>query len=167
MRISHDMLRGALALIRAYPDRYLARTRLGIYEFFQPGPRRLFGWHALNEPRLRPWIEAWNRWLFLSGVVGGSALDTPNLLMLIWPACVLFALVRASSRSPERPAFAFIAITLLWVFLLTNLLVLDENDRVRWETDPLLAVLVATGLSAALRKYARTRRPPAVTARTA
>jgi len=107
------------------------------------------------------------QWLFLSGVVGGSALDTPNLLMLIWPACVLFALVRASSRSPERPAFAFIAITLLWVFLLTNLLVLDENDRVRWETDPLLAVLVATGLGAALRKYARARRPPAVTARTA
>lgn len=165
VRVSHDMLRGALALIRAYPDRYLARTRLGIYEFFQPGPRRLFGWHAVNEPRLRPWIEAWNRWLFLSGVVGGSGLDVPNLLMLIYPASVLFALMRAWSRSPERPVFAFIATTLLWVFLLTNLLVLDENDRVRFETDPLLAVLVATGLSAALRRVLHGRRR--ATARTA
>ena len=166
-RISHDMLRGAIALIRAYPDRYLARIRLATYEFFQPGPRRLFGWHRANEPRLRPWIEAWNRWLFLSGLLGGSGLDVPNLLMLVYPASVLFALVRARSRAPQRAAFAFMAITLLWVFLLANLLVLDENDRVRFETDPLLAVLVATGLSAALNRYARTRGPPRATARTA
>jgi hypothetical protein len=93
----------------------------------------------------------------------------PNLLMLIWPASVLFALVRAWSRSPERPVFAFIAITLLWVFVLTNLIVLDENDRVRFETDPLLAVLVATGLSAALRRVlaARNRTSRGATARTA
>jgi hypothetical protein len=166
-RISHDMLWGALALIRAYPGRYLARVRLGVYEFFQPGPRRLFGWHRVEEPRLRPWIEAWNRRLFLSGLLGGSGLDVPNLLMLIYPTCVLFALARAWSRSPHRAAFAFVAITLLWVFVLTNLLVLDENDRVRFETDPLLAVLVATGLSAALRRFARARTPPMPTARTA
>ncbi len=166
-RISHDMLRGALALIRAYPDRYLARIRLGTYEFFQPGPRRLFGWHRMNESRLRPWIEAWNRWLFLGGLLGGTGLDVPNLLMLIYPASILFALARASSRSPQRATFAFIAISLLWVFVLTNLLVLDENDRVRFETDPLLAVLVATGLSAALGRYARTRSPPDATTGTA
>src|SRR5262249_52535420 len=105
----------------------------------------------------------------LRGVVEGYALYAPNLLMLIYPASLLFALVRAWSRSPERPVFAFIAITLLWVFLLTNLLVLDENDRVRFETDPLLAVLVATGLSAALRRLlaARTRTPRGPIARTA
>jgi len=55
------------------------------------------------------------------------------------------------------------------VFLLTNLLVLDDNDRVRFETDPLLAVLVATGLSATLRRVlaAGNRTSRGATARTA
>ena len=76
-----------------------------------------------------------------------------NLWLLIFPALVGFGLYRVfRGEASERPVFAYAVTTILWVTLTSNLIEIGENDRMRWEVEPLLTVLLG---SAVMSVYSR------------
>jgi hypothetical protein len=81
-----------------------------------------------------------------------------NLWLLGFPALLAFASYRAlrgdASRQPDaRPVFAFLLVTVVWVTLTSSLIEIGENDRMRWEVEPLLMVLLATAATAVYRRF--------------
>jgi hypothetical protein len=65
-----------------------------------------------------------------------------NVWMLLFPL-VLIVGTRAQPRGP----FVFMLVTIVWVTAVTNLIEIGENDRMRWEVEPLLAILFAFATS--------------------
>jgi hypothetical protein len=76
-----------------------------------------------------------------------------NLWLLLFPALVGFGVYRVfRGETSQRPVFTYIVVTILWVTLTSNLVEIGENDRMRWEVEPLLTVLLA---SAVMSVYSR------------
>jgi hypothetical protein len=154
-RISEVTLRGSLAVMWAYPDRYLRRVARASGMFLQPGPRTITG-HQESRPALYERTERWNRILYLSDLTPRLGGESPNLLYLVFPGVIAFAALRSFSGDPPRRAlFAYAGFTLGWFFLCANLLEIGENDRMRFEIDPLVVVLlgcVLTGLGGAISR---------------
>ncbi len=48
-------------------------------------------------------------------------------------------------RGPEahRPLHVYMLVTVLWVTAVSNLVEIGENDRMRWEIEPFLAIWAA------------------------
>ena len=157
--ISKEMERANIQLIARYPGRYVQRSTTAFLLFLQPGPNSVdflvdydfSGIHRLQH--------------FLTGTVfrGGSIerpigmLEPPvNAWVLVFPVLLVFALYRAvrgdPSRQPDsRPVFAFMLLTVVWVTLASNLIEIGENDRMRWEVEPLLMTFLATAATAVYR----------------
>ena len=151
--ISREFLRGDLAVMRAYPDRYLQRVAMAFWYFLQPGPRLIFG--AYNLKRLEQVCARWNGALFLSGFLGAPAEDSFNLIFIAYPALLLYGTTKAwFTRGPARAVFAYVALTLTWFILVTNLIEIGENDRMRFEIDPLMLVLLGCMLASLERVVA-------------
>jgi hypothetical protein len=69
----------------------------------------------------------------------------PNLWLIGFPALLIFGAYRVFRRGAEdnrdlRPIYAYLLVTVLWVTLTTNLIEIGENDRMRWEIEPLLTI---------------------------
>jgi hypothetical protein len=80
-----------------------------------------------------------------------------NLWLLIFPLLVAFGCYRALSGGRSavdrwKPVFAYITVTVVWVTLTTNLIEIGENDRMRWEIEPLLAILLGCAVTAMIQK---------------
>ena len=76
-----------------------------------------------------------------------------NLWLLLFPALVGFGVYRVfRGEASQRPVFVYTVVTILWVTLTSNLIEIGENDRMRWEVEPLLTVLLA---SAVMSVYSR------------
>jgi hypothetical protein len=139
-RISRDMLRGDLALMRIHPGRYLRRVAHAVAEFVQPGPTLFLV--TYDSSRIRRLSEQ------------VSTVLSPPLLLLGLPVLLAFGMTRAASAGgprAARAALAYMAVTVLWLALCTNLLEIGENDRIRWEVDGLLVVLLGCAV-ASLRR---------------
>ncbi|MFQ5789753.1 MAG: hypothetical protein ACE5JI_04675, partial [Acidobacteriota bacterium] len=157
-----EMLRGDLYLIRHYPGRYLQRAWTAFLLFLQPGPNSGHFLVDYDFSRMDAMKELWTR-LFLGGPIERPIrmLEPPlNLWLLGFPILLGVGAFRAVKRdrataSDPRPLFAFILVTVLWVTLTGNLIEIGENDRLRWEVEPLLVVL----LGAALSLLPRLKRP--------
>ncbi len=167
-RISREILRGDLYLIRHYQDRYIRRTITSFLLFLQPGPNSvhfLVDYDFAKVHRLR---DTLTRLLFLGGPIARPIRmlePPPNLWLVGFPALVLFGCFRALRRSlgeslEMRPVFAYMVVTIIWVTLSTNLIEIGENDRMRWEVEPLLVVLLGCALARlglALRRWRQCR----------
>ena len=80
-----------------------------------------------------------------------------NLWVLGFPALLAFGLYRtlrgnSSGRRDPRPVFAYMLVTIVWVTVTSSLIEIGENDRMRWEVEPLLTVLLATAATAVYRR---------------
>jgi hypothetical protein len=158
VRISREMLRGDIYLMRHFPDRYLERVVTALLLYLQPGPNSvhfLVDYDFTRVHRLKDWLT---RYVFWGGEIERPIrmFEPPlNLLMLVFPALVIFGGVVSFRRRCEEPdrraVFAYMVSTIVWVTLTTNLIEIGENDRMRWEIDPFLVVLTGCFIGSLLR----------------
>jgi hypothetical protein len=153
--ISDALLEGNLRLIRNFPGRYLERTATALLLFLQPGPNSVHFLVDYDFDRVHRYRDFLTRYIFLGGRVERPIrmLDPrPNLLLVLFPL-LLWVGVRAIRRGPRehRALHAYMLVTVLWVTAVSNLVEIGENDRMRWEIEPFLAIWVAT-LATAFRK---------------
>jgi hypothetical protein len=164
--ISRQMLRGDLYLIRSYPARYLQRTVTAFLLYIQPGPNSVHFLVDYDFSALHKWRDTLTRVVFLGGrhvrPVRMLA-PPPNLWLIGFPALLIFGTFRVFRRGAEdsrdlRPIYAYLLVTVLWVTLTTNLIEIGENDRMRWEVEPLLTILLGCATATVLRFIFKARR---------
>jgi hypothetical protein len=105
--------------------------------------------------RVHRYRDFLTRYLFLGGRVERPIriLDpSPNLLLVVFPL-LLGVGIWSVNRGPmeHRALHAFMLVTVLWVTAVANLVEIGENDRMRWEIEPFLAIWLAC-LGIGLRK---------------
>jgi hypothetical protein len=157
-RISQELLRGDLYLIRNYPERYLQRVLTSFLLFLQPGPNSVHFLVDYDFSRVHRLRDTITRVVFLGGAIQRPIQmlePPPNLWLIGFPALFLYGIVRTlRKRSPGdeamKPVFAYMMVTILWVSLTTNLIEIGENDRMRWEIEPLLVVVLGCAVSSAV-----------------
>jgi hypothetical protein len=150
--ISKEMERANLHLITRYPVRYLQRSVTAFLLFIQPGPNSVHFLVDYDFSRIHGL-----RHFLTSTIFRGGPIDRPigmleppaNIWLLGFPVLLLFGLYRAvrSGGFPQqdrRPVFAFMLATAVWVTLTSTLIEIGENDRMRWEVEPLLMIFLAT-----------------------
>jgi len=168
--ISRDLLADARWVIVHRPATYLGAVAgaWGIY-FRSPSDLRFLG--LANLAILRPAMDLYDT-VFFGRWPGGRGAEEPAAprrywgLMVVLPLVFLAGVAAAFGRGPgraldrpQRSLTAFLAGTIGYVALVGNLLELGENNRFRFETDPLSVCLLGLALTGAARAVRR-RRPP-------
>ena len=155
VEISNALLEGNLRLIGRFPGRYLERTATALLLYLQPGPNSVHFLVDYDFDRVHRYRDFLTRYVLLGGRVERPIrmLDpSPNLLLLLFPALLgvgAWSLLKGPAQ--HRPLHAYMLVTVLWVTAVSNLLEIGENDRMRWEIEPFLAIWVAS-LATALRR---------------
>jgi hypothetical protein len=149
-RLSRDMLEADLALIRSHPRLYLDRVRRAVEQFVQPGPTLFLVTYDANAIRR-------------ASVAVGAVLP-PGLIAVGLPVLLLWGIGRALGRGDDptaiRVAVAYETVTVLWLTVSANLLEVGENDRIRWEVDCFITVLLGYGVWSAWTAFRKS--PPVV-----
>ena len=145
--ISDALLEGNLRLIRRFSGRYLERTATALLLFLQPGPNSVHFLVDYDFERVHRYRDFLTRYVFLGGRVERPIrmLDpSPNLLLVLFPLLLgvgMWSLGRGPAE--HRALHAYMLVTVLWVTAVSNLVEIGENDRMRWEIEPFLAIWVA------------------------
>ncbi len=163
-QISRAMWDGDVYLVLHYPGRYARRVATAVLLFVQPGPNSVHFLVDYDFSRVH-WIRAAiTRYLFLGGEIERPVRmlePPPNLLLLLFPV-LLWTGFRRSRRDgsdrPSRALFAYCLVTIIWVTAVSNLIEIGENDRMRWEVEPLLILLFGVLVSDAWKKAGSTLR---------
>jgi hypothetical protein len=145
--VSDAMLKGDLALLWRFPLRYLERVATAVLLFVQPGPNSvdfLVDYDFSRVHHYRAWLT---RYVFLGGEIERPIrmwAPPPNLTLLVFPLLV-WGGVRAALRAPSerRALLVYMLVNVVWVFAVANLVEIGENDRMRWEVEPFLAIFLA------------------------
>jgi len=140
--ISDAMLAGDRYLIRHYPVRYARRVATAFLLFVQPGPNSVHFLVDYDFDRVHRYRDAWTRYLFWGGPVTRPIrmfAPPPNLGLVLFPILLL-----AGAHAARRGSglYAFLLVTIVWVAAVANLIEIGENDRMRWEVEPFLAILL-------------------------
>ena len=155
-KISLEMQRADAFLMLHYPGRYLKRSVTAFLLYLQPGPNAVDFLVDYDFSRVHRLRDVLTRTVFLGGPIERPIrmLGPPlNLWLLLFPALLGFGVYRVlRGETSQRPVFAYTVLTILWVTLASSLIEIGENDRMRWEIEPLLVVLAA---SAVMSAYSR------------
>jgi hypothetical protein len=159
--VSDALLEGNLRLIRRFPARYLERTATALLLFLQPGPNSVHFLVEYDFERVHRYRDFLTRTLFLGGRVERPIrmLDPrPNLLLLLFPALVGVGAWSVWGGPRERRALhTYMLVTVLWVTAVANGVEIGENDRMRWEIEPFLAIWFATLSMGLWKRFRRSR----------
>jgi hypothetical protein len=169
IRISDDLLHDAAWVIRHHPRRYLASVgeAWGVY-FRSPGDLRFLG--AENIGALRPASDVYDAVFFGRWPGPGAERDalapSPRYWGLIVGLPIVFGvgLAAALGRGPgrrldrrQRLLAAFLCFNIAFVAVVGNFLELGENNRFRFETDPLSLCLLGLALQTGIALVPRRR----------
>ncbi len=164
--ISDDLLRDARWVILHRPRVYLGSVREAWAIYFRsPSDLRFLG--AENVGSIRPAMDAYDtlffgRWPWPGGT--GDPDETPRYwglrlgLPLVFALGLAAALGRGPGRSLDRPPrllAGFLCFNIAFVALVGNSLELGENNRFRFETDPLSLCLLGLAVQAGLESWRR------------
>jgi hypothetical protein len=170
VEISDSLLKGNLRLIRLHPGRYLERTATALLLFLQPGPNSVHFLVPYDFDPVHRYRDFLTRHVLLGGRVERPIRmlePSPNLLIVIFPL-LLGVGIWSLGRGPleQRALHAFMLVTVLWVTVVANLVEIGENDRMRWEIEPFLAIWIPfLGTALCRRLGSSTRARKAVTGR--
>ena len=151
-RSQRQMLEADRAIINEYPKKYLGRVLLNFQLFLQPstGP----SWFLVQSYDYTG-VEKYRRWmtllLFQGGLIELSKAYIPwNTFYIVFPILIFFGLKKALCTDKNRMVYIFMTWTIVWVSVITNLIEFGENNRIRFEIDPLVAILFAAAIQALL-----------------
>jgi hypothetical protein len=161
VEIANGLLEGNLNLIRSYPDRYLQRVATAFLLYLQPGPNSVHFLVEYDFGRVHRYRDVVTRYVFLGGPVERPIrmlAPEPNLFLVGFVSLLAYGMWRLRIGPPERRALdAYMLITVIWVTGVANLIEIGENDRMRWEIEPFLAVWLACLLSSVVRAHRERR----------
>jgi hypothetical protein len=152
-KISKKMLEADRAIILEYPGKYFARVLLGFKMYLQPatGP----SWFLVQSYNYNPvqnYANLLTQLLFLGRRIELARGYIPwNSFYLLFPVIIIFGMKKAYATGADRVTFAFVTLTIIWVALVTNLLEFGENNRIRFETDPFIVIVLAAAVQALYR----------------
>jgi hypothetical protein len=157
-RISAALEEGARNLVRRRPDRYLLRSLTAARIFLQPGPDSVAPLVHYDFAGVRWWRSVTTDLLFRSRPIrypGDLVEPDPGLAPFLFAALLLYGGWRALRPSGTDPAWravhAFLVVTILWVAVISSLVEVGENERMRWEVEPFLVALLASAVGALAR----------------
>jgi hypothetical protein len=84
-----------------------------------------------------------------------------NSLYVLFPALIIFGIIMSARARKNadfrgvRMVYSYITLTVVWVALITNLLEFGENNRIRFETDPLIVILAAAAAQDIINRIRR------------
>jgi hypothetical protein len=169
IRISEDLLRDSLWVLRHRPGVYLSSVREAWSIYFRgTGELRFLG--AENIDAVRPARDLYDAVFFLRrpGPGGDAAASAPPRywgLIFGLPAVFAVGLASALGRGPgrsldrrQRLLAGLLCFTIAFVAVVGNLLELGENNRFRFETDPLSLCLLGLALQSGMDQLRRRRR---------
>jgi Ca2+/Na+ antiporter len=161
VEISNGMMSGNLTLIRSYPDRYLRRVGTAFLLYLQPGPNSVHFLVDYDFEGVHRYRDFLTRYLFLGDRVERPIQmlePEPNLFVFVFALLVVFGVLRLRTGPPEwRCLDAYMLVSVLWVTGVANFIEIGENDRMRWEIEPFLAIWLGCLLSSLVRGF-RARR---------
>ncbi|HXV65099.1 MAG TPA: hypothetical protein VEK15_30680 [Vicinamibacteria bacterium] len=143
--ISTALLDGNLYLMRNYPARYARRVATSLLLFLQPGPNSVDFLVDYDFERVGRYRDAITRFVFFGGGFERPIrmlTPRPNLLLVLFPLLLAVGVLELRG-SRGREVYAFLLVTVMWVTLVANLVEIGENDRMRWEVEPFLAIWLA------------------------
>lgn len=158
--ISNALLEADTGLITSFPGRYTRRALTATMLFLQPGPNSVHFLVDYDFERVHRYRDAWTQYVFLGGRIERPIqmlAPPPNLWLVLFPLLLVVASVCAVRRQPRAP-FVFMLVCIVWVAGVSNLIEIGENDRMRWEVEPFLAILFALAVSRALTFLRRLKR---------
>ena len=163
LAISESYLRDSIHVIRTRPGAYLQGVKTAIEVFFRPTSD--FFTLAENRARVAP-VEAFYNKAILGVVAGGAGeIAIPGsgthyrpgpartawtvvagyaLAFVAGAAFLLKAVLRRRAAAPVVVVTGFVWFTVVYVFVVSNLIEVGENNRFRLYSDPLVLVLAAT-----------------------
>jgi hypothetical protein len=166
IRISDELLHDSLWVLRHRPRLYLASVREGWRIYFRsPSDLRFLG--AENLGAVQPASDLYDAVFFLRRRGPGSDDDrrAPARywgLILGLPVVFGFGLAAAFGRGPgrrrdrsQRLLAGFLCFNIAYVAVVGNSLELGENNRFRFETDPLSVCLLGLSLQGGLDRLRR------------
>lgn len=163
IEISEAYLKDSLHVLRTYPGVYLQGVKTATELFFRPTSD--FFTLAENRARVAPIEGFYNRALLgvVAGGAGEFALPEARTQYRLGPARTAWTVVAAYAgaviggavflvrsllrrRAPVEAVVVcgFLWFTIVYIFLVSNLLEVGENNRFRLYSDPLVLVLLAT-----------------------
>ena len=157
-KISKKMLDADRAIILEYPGKYFGRVLLGFKMYLQPatGP----SWFLVQSYNYNPvqnYANMLTKLLFQGRRIELARGYVPwNSFYILFPLLVIFGMKKVfvnknENRISDRVTFAYITMTIIWVALITNLLEFGENNRIRFETDPFIVIVLAAAVQALYR----------------
>lgn len=153
-KISKKMLDADRAIIFEYPQKYFARVLLGFKMYLQPatGP----SWFLVQSYNYYPtqtYADFLTRLLFQGRRIELARGYIPwNSFYILFPVLMIFGIIKTFTRADKNHVtFAYLTLTILWVAMITNMLEFGENNRIRFETDPLIVIVSAAALQSAYR----------------
>jgi hypothetical protein len=166
IRISDELLHDSLWVLRHRPRLYLASFREGWRIYFRsPSDLRFLG--AENLGAVQPASDIYDAVFFLRRRAPGSD-DDPRAPTRYWglilglPIVFGFGLAAAFGRGPgrrldrsQRLLAGFLCFNIAYVAVVGNSLELGENNRFRFETDPLSVCLIGLSLQGGLDRLRR------------
>ena len=155
--ISDALFDADLDLIHNFPGHYFRRIVTSFILFLQPGPNSVHFLVDYDFDRIHRYRDLWTQYLFFGGKVERpiQMLAPPmNLWVILFPLVLCVAL-----REKPRGLFLYMLVTILWVTMVTSLIEIGENDRMRWEIEPFLVILIGVGVSRILLFLRRLKRP--------
>jgi hypothetical protein len=155
-KISRKMLDADCAIILEYPQKYFARVLLGFEMYLQPatGPS-WFLVQSYNYYATQNYADLLTKFLFQGRRIELARGYIPlNSFYLVFPILIIFGIKKTFSKGDKNQIiFAYLTLTVLWVAMITNLLEFGENNRIRFETDPLIVILLAAALQSLYRFF--------------
>ena len=157
--VSKRMFKATKEVMRHYPKKYLKRLRVAYGMYLQPGPGASWTFTRFYD---------FNRVAAYRNTVTGVLLlakaeDLPrgiipfNLLFLIYPSVLLYGIIKSfRGKDPSQLLLAFLTVTIFSGAIAGIAFELGENDRIRWETDPLFVILVGRAIHDATKLLRRT-----------
>ena len=158
--ISDGLFQADIELLLKYPERYFRRVTTALLLYLQPGPNSV---HFLVDYDFEPvhrYRAAWTRYLFWGGPIERPIrmfAPPANLWLVLFPLVLGLGVLGATREGPKG-VFVYMVLTISWVTAITNLVEIGENDRMRWEIEPLLAILFGYALNRLLLFLRRLKR---------
>ena len=147
--ISDALFQADIDILLNHPERYFRRVTTALLLYLQPGPNSVHFLVEYDFERVHRYRAAWTRYLFWGGPIERPIrMFAPpvNLWLVLFPLVLGLGVLGATREGPGG-VFAYLVLTILWVTAITNLIEIGENDRMRWEIEPFLAILFGYALN--------------------